>query len=146
MRGEIKAPINLINEETQAPLFLYWHWWCWIQYLGHQNTKKCTINEMQMIGFEKTSRPFGFDDVLDQWLCRGLMFVKSASAEDWDLIVVNVFQLGLRVMEIWMRNERILRFDIVVTSCLIDDEFTQGQYWKGSPRGARFLWDLRLEG
>ena len=60
-----------------------------VSYLGHQNTKKCTINEMQMIGFEKTSRPFGFDDVLDQGLCRGLMFVKSASAEDWDLIVVN---------------------------------------------------------
>ena len=62
-----------------------------VSYLGHQNTKKCTINEVQMIGFEKTSRPFGFDDVLDQWLCRGLMFVfvKSASAEDWDLIVVN---------------------------------------------------------
>jgi hypothetical protein len=60
-----------------------------VSYLGHQNTKKCTINEMQMIGFEKTSRPFGFDDVLDQGLCRGLMFVKSASAEDWDLIVVS---------------------------------------------------------
>ena len=60
-----------------------------VSYLGHQNTKKCTINEMQMIGFEKTSRPFGFDDVLDQGLCRGLMLVKSASAEDWDLIVVN---------------------------------------------------------
>ena len=64
-----------------------------VSYLGNQNTKKCTINEMQMIGFEKTSRPswrpFGFDDVLDQGLCRGLMFVKSASAEDWDLIVVN---------------------------------------------------------
>ena len=55
---------------------------------------------MQMIGFEKTSRPFEFDDALDHGLCRGLMFVKSASAEDWDLIVVNVFQLGLRVMEI----------------------------------------------
>ncbi len=60
-----------------------------VSYLGHQNTKKCTINEMQMIGFEKTSRPFGFDDVLDQGLSRGLMLVKSASAEDWDLIVVN---------------------------------------------------------
>ena len=60
-----------------------------VSYLGHQNTKKCTINEMQMIGFEKTSRPFGFDGVLDQGLCRGLMFVKSASAEDWDLIVVS---------------------------------------------------------
>jgi len=44
---------------------------------------------MQMIGFEKTSRSFEFDDVLDQRLCRGLMFVKSASAKDWDLIVVN---------------------------------------------------------
>ena len=44
-----------------------------VSYLGHQNTKKCTINEMQMIGFEKTSRPFGFDDALDQGLCRGLM-------------------------------------------------------------------------
>ena len=41
-----------------------------------------------------------------------------------------------------MRNERILRFEIVVTSCLIDDEFTQGQCRKGSPRGARFLWNL----
>ena len=62
-----------------------------VSYLDHQNTKKCTIpiNEMQMIGFEKTSRPFGFDDVLDQGLCRVLMLVKSASAEDWDLIVVN---------------------------------------------------------
>ena len=60
-----------------------------VSYLGHQNTKKCTINEVQMIGFEKTSRPFGFDDVLDQGLSRGLMLVKSASAKDWDLIVVN---------------------------------------------------------
>jgi hypothetical protein len=42
---------------------------------------------MQMIGFEKTSRQFGFDDVLDQGLCRGLMFVKSASAEDWDILL-----------------------------------------------------------
>ena len=73
-----------------------------VSYLGHQNTKICTINEMQMIGFEKTSRPFGFDDVLDQGLCRGLMFVKSASAEDWDLIklLLTVFRLGLMVMEI----------------------------------------------
>ena len=43
-----------------------------------------------------------------------------------------------------MGNERILKFNIVVTSCLIDDEFTQGQCRKGSPRGARFLWDLSL--
>ena len=40
-----------------------------VSYLGPQNTKKCTINEMHMIGFEKTLRPFGFDDVLDQGLC-----------------------------------------------------------------------------
>jgi len=44
-----------------------------VLYLGHHNTKKCTIkHEMQMIGFEKTSRPFGFDDALDQGLCRGV--------------------------------------------------------------------------
>ena len=43
---------------------------------------KIRKNVPSIIGFEMTSRPFGFDDALDQGLCKGLMFVKSASAED----------------------------------------------------------------
>ena len=72
------------------------------------------------------------------------MFVKSASAEDWDLIVVNSVSVRAKGHGNMNEERTNIKFNIVVTSCLIDDEFTQGQCRKGSPRGARFMWDLSL--